>query len=304
MSSSRFFSDPTLNTCGIYSHAFNIYFENFKNFVTLAGLQVLVQIPIFFVFIFIAFALFGTELVVLTNKSQEAGGMHRLLYESGSNYYNNDNSSYSNNTSGGDPASLVAGMIAIFIAFFVVEICISASFQGAFVRLTSEKLAGYSSSTWQGCLRLGWKKTLPLIGYNLVYGLFLILAAVIVALAIVLIAALAGSDSAGFGFFVFLAVVASIIVFIYISSVLIAGPSVIMVEGSGAIDALKRSWNLCNSSVLFIFCTVFCFSSMELIGRVLLEAVLSTGEDASDIATSKAIASLIMTFLLGPINAM
>jgi len=56
-------------------------------------------------------------------------------------------------------------------------------------------------------------------------------------------------------------------------SVMVAGVPSIVVEDQSPLSAFSRSWNLCKSSICFIFCSIFCFHILLSISNLIMNVI-------------------------------
>jgi len=114
------------------------------------------------------------------------------------------------------------------------------------------------------CLQWGWKRVCALFTSGLIVGAALGLF-MIVAFGIQLVFAKTANSSILFGLFWILAWVAIIVVIFYTSIKLMLAFPAITLEGKGAVDGLKRSWDLTRGGFCFLFCS---FSIAQVAGSI------------------------------------
>ncbi|CAB9503102.1 expressed unknown protein [Seminavis robusta] len=317
---SSLYSNPAVGVCQVSSLVFNLFFENFKTFGALAVCQAVAHLPVLIFFASFYVAAFGAETQSLVESL--SGDVRRFLYESQQPYSNDQGSGDKNSLDHSsstaydfstdavdmtDPKKLLGlltAVIGLYVAFLVATICITAAFQGAFVRAASEIFAGRSPH-WMTCLRIGWKKMCSIIGFGLCYLLVLAVTAVIWFSATILttINKETGMPNAGM---TFLSVVAFIGLSVYFTCSMTGAPTAMIVENKGIVASMKRSWQLCRSSICFILCSTLVFYLLEAVGRIAIRKALQLffiGSSAATMAVIMGLSSVIVSLLIGPLNA-
>lgn len=328
---SSLYANPVRGVCEVSALVFNIFFDNFKTFAVLAGCQILVQIPVVLVFFVAFFAIFAVEFASF--QAMINHGTRRFLYQNSDpydSYGSSDsedsprpytpptgedpfsqpsNQAFDPSFSNTDPTistmetaeilSLVLTMLAFYILFIAALMCIGAAFQGAFVRAAAEVFAG-RAPCMKSCLKFGRQKICDIICYGFLYILIVATAAIVW----ITLAAVAFQNY--IGLFI-VAVLVFVGLFIYFSCSMMGSMSAIVVENKGAMASMKRSWQVCSPSICFIFCSTFIFFLLEFAGKLVIRVGLRlflVGTDAATTAAILAISSLVVSLLIGPLNAM
>ena len=102
------------------------------------------------------------------------------------------------------------------------------------------------------CLKVGWKNMWKITCFG-----FLILLACFTAFMISVVGVLAviySTTSSSFPDYLFLLFFVYFVVISIVRAAMIAGPSMVVVEGKSVVQAMKSSWHLCKTHICFIYC--------------------------------------------------
>ena len=290
----------------------------------------MVQIPAFFFFVAF-FEVFATPLALFAAPAFKLAyfqaiinqGMRRFLYQNNDPSGSKDSPKIYTPPAGEDPfshpfnqafstdpkstletteiLSLWLPILAFYILFIAALVCISSTFQGAFVRAAAEVFAG-RAPCFKKCLEVGQEKIFDIICYGFLY--ILIVAAT--AIFWVTLATMAFQNHAG-SIIVAVAVMVYMDLFIYFSCSMMGTISAIIVENKGAMTSMKRPRQVGSSSICFIFCSAFIVLLLEFIGKLVIRLGLRlflVGTDARTAAAILAMSGLGVSLLIGPLNVM
>jgi len=132
---------------------------------------------------------------------------------------------------------------------------------------------------WLDCLKKGFSRWCDVFGSAALVGLGMGVLNAFVQIIVVLVA-VTGSNA--LAFLAILVTIAWIVVVIYVMvSMMILAP-VIIVEGTGPISSIRRCWELSWGNRCYIFCTIFCLSSLYYTVQIILTGILLStgGQDA------------------------
>ena len=189
--------------------------------------------------------------------------------------------------------------LCIWLFFAGLAILAISTLQGATIRAVAEIYTGKRPS-WLACLKVGWKNMFKIT----CFGFLVVLACCTAFLPFVVgvLAAIYSNTSSSspdyycLFFFVYFMVIA------IVGATMIAGPSMIVVEGKSVIEAMKSSWHLCKTDICFVYFfllqTLANFIFRDLLGS------LSSRSDPVAMATALGLYSLIVSFAMVPLTMM
>lgn len=323
LNASLFFTNPAFSLGQVYGQVLNIFRFEWKTFMALSALQFLSFIP-YFLLVGVVFALiFGVEALAVASAINQNPG--RAL--SDAVYGNNNYNSYDPPTddpisgmSGDDFAnsstddsfasamalmtamsftgSMVVTFIASYIFFIALFVLISSTFQGATIRAVADIYAG-SQPAVGASLKVGWKNMWRISCFGLVLsGCYVVFTMVLFGIAVG-VYHLTGLT------FIFLWFILYAVIITLASSSMIAGQPMIIIEHKSVKEALIGSWNLCKSSLCFIFCSTFCFALLEMICRLLFRLILGglvSGADQAVAGGILLVSSMLVSLMIVPLN--
>lgn len=317
-----FSSDPfqRLTAGGTFNRTFRIFMQRYDLFLIIAGI---IFVPLALISITIM-RCFGTSMqtVLGAMEIQHSGDD---AYASGGNYNNNsgDNAYPSDgvyNNNNGDPyvysnydgtdpmaAALLSNMRTFgcqFVLEYVALLILGIAGKAAIAYAVAELYAGRDPS-WLDCLKKGFSRWCDVFGAAMLVGLGIALCNIFVEITIAVLAVI-GGDNNGFMMFLILLVVIAWFVFIaYVMVSLMILAPVIMVEGSGPINSIKRSWELSWNNRCYIFCTIFCFCMIYYVVQIILSAIVMTaGGPGAVLSVWGAFVIILPAFLYLPLAVM
>lgn len=325
LNASLFFTNPAFSLGQIYGQVLNIFRFEWKTFMALSALQFLSFIPYVLLVVLVFSLIFGAEaLAVAAAINQNPGrALSDAVYGGDNSYYstNDDPTStedpWSSMNSGGDDddafasamalmaamsftGSMVVTFIALYIFFIALMVLISSTFQGATIRAVADIYAG-SQPAVGASLKVGWKNMWRISCFGLVLaGFYVVFTIVLFGIAAVVY------QLTGLLFF-FLWFFLYVVILTLASSSMIAGQPMIIIEHKSVKEALIGSWNLCKSSLCFIFCSTFCFGLLEMICRMVFRLILGSLVSGADPAVAGGIlvvSSMLVSLMIVPLNMM
>lgn len=185
-------------------------------------------------------------------------------------------------------ASFGAKLLVEYIAFLIIGI----AGEAAMAYAVAELYAGRTPDTME-CLKKGFSRWCDLFGSSLLVGFGMGIGNLIMQ------GIMAGCIMSQKGILIFLAVmlfIGWIVVIVFMMVSLEILPPVLMIEGEGPINSLKRCWELSWDNRCYIFCTLFGLGVCLNIATIIL-ALVVVGMGGPDFAFST-VGSLITTLPL------
>jgi len=152
-----------------------------------------------------------------------------------------------------------AVLMSAIIFSFIMTI-----FGNAMIYAATDIYTGVSPSI-SNSLSKGCKKLCHVFTFQCILGL-------VIGVAYILIVILPAYAKGGAGM-LFLTHIIYLLFVTVLYSVMIAGVPSIVVEGQSPLSAFSRSWNLCKSSIYFIFCSIFCFHVLLSISNIIIKVI-------------------------------
>jgi hypothetical protein len=321
LNSSFFFSNPAISLGQVYGQVLEIFCAEWQTFMALSGLQVACFIPFTILMAVILAATFYAEGAAFIGAM---GSIDPTRALSNFNNYNpsdditTENKDYSTNFKGDDAIDFTAmihqlllmgellffSLLFLGLLFMGLAILITSTFQGAMIRAVAEVHAGLRPS-WLTCLKVGWKNMCKLtcFGFLIMLAHFTVFMISVVGV----LAAIYKTTSSSFPDYLFLLFFVYFVVFSIVRAAMIAGPSMVVVEGKSVVEAMQSSWHLCKTDICFICCSTFCFALLESLAKSITWALLSSlfsGSDPATTATVLSVTSFIVSLAIVPLNLM
>jgi hypothetical protein len=134
--------------------------------------------------------------------------------------------------------------------------------------------------TWLASLRKGFSRWCDVFGATMLFSVGLSLGYLVCVVGIFILSMLMpGWVVALFGFLV---AVVFLVFACYISVSLMILQPVIMVEGKGPIDSIKRCWELSSNNRCYIYCTSFCLALTSIVVQSVLFLMLSAAAGGTE----------------------
>ena len=191
-------------------------------------------------------------------------------------------------------------LLFLWLLFAGLAILAVSTLQGATIRAVAEIYTGKRPS-WLACLKVGWKNMFKITCFGLLV-MFASCTAFLPFVVGVLAAIYSNPRSSSPDYYCLLFFVYFMVIAI-VGATMIAGPSMIVVEGKSVIEAMKSSWDLCKKTDI---CFVYFFLLQTLanfIFRDLLDS-LSSRSDPVTMTSALGLYSLIVSFAMVPLTMM
>lgn len=304
LNSSFFFSNPAISLGQVYGQVLEIFLAERQTFMALSGLQVACFIPFTILMAVILAAMFDAEGAALIGAIVSIDPTRAL---SNFNNYNpsdditTENKDYSTNFKGDDAIDFTAmihqllsreelffSLLFLGLLFMGLAILITSTFQGAMIRAVAEVHAGLRPS-WLTCLKFGWKNMCKLTCFGFLIMLAYFTAFMISAVGV--LAAIYKTTSSSFPDYLFLFFFVYFEIISIAGAAMIAGPSMVVVEGKSVVEAMKSSWHLCKTHICFIYCSFFGFNLLTLVLGLI-----------TSIFSGSATVPILNNFIIAPLN--
>lgn len=277
-------SDPfqRLTAGGTFKRTLSIFSKRYDLFFIISGI-IFAPLALLFISIYqFVGSSMHTMIDVMSPSSLDSQNNFDAYYNDSnntSNYFDASNY-YSSSTSataaaGSDPVgdALVANMSTFgsqFVLEYVALLLVAIAGRAAMSYAVAEMYAGRDPS-WIDCLKKGLSRWCDVFGSALLLGLGVFGCNLVVELVVILLLAVQN----GFvNFLCFLIMVAWMVFLTFVTvSMMILAP-VIMIEGSGPINSIKRCWILSDNNRCYIFCTIFCLCMLYYVVQLVLTGIL------------------------------
>lgn len=297
-----FSSDPfqRLTAGGTFNRTLNIFMGRYDLFMMITSI---IFVPVAFMMVSI-FQFMGTSMHTMLESLQTQQNMNNM--NSGTGYDNYSEYSSTTMAAGSDPFSdaifqNLSSFGSQFILEYIALLVLSIAGEAAMTYAVAELYAG-RDPVWLDCLKKGFSRWCDLFG-----------SAFIVVFAIGFCDFSVRLLSGGFistqnNFMVFLGVLVIVawlvvVAFVMVSFMILA--PVIMVEGSGPINSIKRCWELSWNNRCYIFCTIFCICvSYYVVQLVLTGILIGIGGQEAVFSIRGALLVVLPIMLYIPLNVM
>jgi hypothetical protein len=268
-----FSSDPfqRLTAGGTYNRTFAIFAQRYDLFFTISGM------------IFVPMALLMISLQLFMGSS-----MHTMTQISAGSYdnYDTNNMDYDVDdttasaaaAAGDDMAKAMIKFMSQFFLEYIVLMFFAIGGQAAMALAVAEIYANREPNAVQ-CLKKGFSRWCDIFGAASLISLGMGLSHVVVQIIGVLLMYTQNNFFISLAFLIFIAYFALLMYVLVILKIL---SPVIMVEGTGPINSIKRCWELSRDNRCYIFCTVFCLAMVYYVSQLVIGLILvsSGGLDA------------------------
>jgi hypothetical protein len=171
--------------------------------------------------------------------------------------------------------------------------------EGAMSYVVVEFYAG-RDPYWLDCLKKGFSRWCDLFGSAFLVGLAVGFCNIFVQL---LVTRLFFADNGLMSFLAFIIIIVWTVAFIFVMVSLMILAPVIMVEGNGPLNSIKRCSALSWNNRCYIFCTIFCLSIAYYMSQLFLTLILlSTGGQDVVFSTGGALLVLLPALLYLPLG--
>jgi hypothetical protein len=289
----------------VISTVFSIFQSEWKTLILFTSMYLVSIATIAILLGVFLFICFSTELMNLAAlfamKAGEAGGggVRQLLdYSSGvsgasrllsgvsramEGYYDYDGDDGTANPNF-DVIKFVATLLFVFITMMVVISFAASVFVGSQTHAVGEIYAG-NTPDFQTSFERGWARKWTVLAYQILHGILSFSIFMVTFIIPFLFEVKHDIDEAGGdpnninpmnllpGAFLF--GVITVIIFVVLSSLLAASLPAMIVENKSALQAFKRSYELCKGYICFIFCAMFCYNVLLAIAMQIVNILLS-----------------------------
>jgi len=174
--------------------------------------------------------------------------------------------------------------IVVLIVIAMISLSsVMCTFVGAMAHTAAE---AYSGDTPEACksIRFGWSHKLQIYIFQII-TLFVLF--------VVLVCSIFVGIASANGFVCFLIMLAVLAFIIFFGTVMVAVIPAIIVEGKSSIDAIRRSYDLCQGEFWFIFCTNFCIQLSLIVLLIAIHTILKILPDVIAILVNLGINILV-----------
>jgi hypothetical protein len=303
-----FSSDPfqRLTAGGTYNRTFKIFAERYDLFVIISGI---IFVPLACMSISLS-KFFGSSMNTMIDamnsldpsQQQNFDAYNSAVNNVTSNYYDGDTydgSAAVSFAAGSNPMgdAFLANMSSFgtqFVLEYLALLLVAIAGKAAMAYAVAEMYAGRDPS-WLVCFKKGLSRWCDIFGSAALVSLGVFACNILFEIVILVLASMQNSFMHFLGFLV---MVAWMVFLTYVMVSLMILAPVIMVEGKGPINSIKRCWELSSNNRCYIFCTVFCLCMLYYVCQLVLTGILYSAAGPESVFTTGGAFLIILPALI------
>ncbi len=264
-------SDPfqRLTASGTFQRILDILAQRYDLFLIITGITF---VPAVFFVISVLVAVGSSTYIVM----DDLGSQQNISMDIGFDDASSEASPSISSESAAAIRSLIGNMLGQLFLEEMVFLLLSISGKAAMTYAVAELYSG-RDSTWLDCFKKGFSKWCDIFGAVAIACFAFVASYLVVDIIVVLFFATKNS------FMIFIGIAITIVWLVLLALVkvsLMMVMQVILVEGKGPINSLRRSWELSMNNQCYIFCTVFSIHLSSISIQLIIILLFSGNGDA------------------------